>query len=150
MIKHYKPKKGLLIYLVVALLLAFIITRWHFSEQEFPDILGSLSFFLFPFAYLLYHLFNTKYWIQGPSFFYRSGFMKGEVDVDSIKSIDVGTTRWVGERAALATRGILIKYNRYDDVFVAPMDPEELIHDLLTLNPGIQVNQVARRFNTAW
>lgn len=144
MIKRYKPKRGLLIYLVVALLLAFTIARWHFSEQEFPDILGSSSLLLFPCAYLLYHLFNTKYWIQGQSFFYRAGFMKGEVDVDAIKSIDVGTTRWLGERAALANRGILIKYNRYDDVFVAPKDAEELIHDLLALNPDIQVNQVAR------
>ncbi|MCC5939295.1 MAG: PH domain-containing protein [Lunatimonas sp.] len=144
MIKHYKPRKGLLIHLVLAILLAFLLIRWHFSDKVFPDILGSTSFLLFPCAYLLYHLLNTKYWIQGQSFFYRAGFMKGEVDVDSIKSIDVGITRWVGERAALANRGLLIKYNRYDDVFIAPADDEELISDLLALNPAIQVNHAAR------
>ncbi|EON75321.1 hypothetical protein ADIS_4234 [Lunatimonas lonarensis] len=142
--KQYKPKKGVLVYLMLSGFLAYFFVRWHFSDHDFPHILGSSSFLLFPCAYLVFYILNTTYWIQDRTFFYRSGFMKGEVDVDSIKSIDVGITRWVGERAALATRGILIKYNRYDDLFVAPMNTEELVRDLLALNPGIHVNQAAR------
>jgi hypothetical protein len=32
-----------------------------------------------------------------------------------------------------------VKYNRYDDVYIAPEDSESLIADLLAINPNIQV-----------
>jgi hypothetical protein len=34
---------------------------------------------------------------------------------------------------------LIVKYNRYDDVYVAPEDSDNLIRDLLAINPAIKV-----------
>ena len=51
-----------------------------------------------------------------------------------------GKTMWVGLKPALATGGIIIKYNRFDDIYLAPKNNEELIEDLLKLNRDIVVS----------
>lgn len=57
------------------------------------------------------------------------------MDIASITTILQGKTRWVGVKPALATGGLIVKYNRYDDVYIAPEDSDALIADLLATLP---------------
>jgi hypothetical protein len=85
-------------------------------------------------------LFHTYYQIKGDKLIYRSGFIRGKIDVKHIKEILPGKTRWIGLKPALSTGGIIIKYNRFDDIYLAPENNEELIADLLKLNKDILVS----------
>jgi hypothetical protein len=96
---------------------------------------------IFPFALGLWALFHTYYKIQDDKLIYRSGYIHGEIEVKSIKEIIKGKTRWVGLKPALATGGLIIKYNRFDDIYLAPKNNEELIEDLLKLNGNIVVSE---------
>ena len=75
-------------------------------------------------------------------FKYKSAYIKGEIEINKIRSILKGRTRWVGIKPALATGGMIIKYNRFDDVYVAPVSNEALIRGLLAINENIQVKRI--------
>ena len=84
-------------------------------------------------------MLNTYCKIQGDKLIYRSGFIHGEIDINNIKEIIKGKTMWVGLKPAFAIGGLIIKYNRFDDIYLAPKNNEELIEDLLKLNGDIVV-----------
>lgn len=48
---------------------------------------------------------------------------------------------WSGIKPALATNGLLIKFNSYGEVYIAPENNDELIADLLKGNPGIKITE---------
>lgn len=135
--KIYKAKKiGPTIFLItvyfVVLALMFFNDPTDFFQKShwiFPAIL--------PLALGLWSLLHTYYKIQGNKLIYRSGYIYGEIDIKSIKEIIKGKTRWIGQKPALATGGLIIKYNSFDDVYLAPKNSDELIEDLLEMNGNI-------------
>ena len=48
---------------------------------------------------------------------------------------------WSGIKTALSTKGIIIKYNMYDEIYLAPENNNELISDLLKINQDIIITQ---------
>ena len=46
-------------------------------------------------------------------------------------------------RPALAFECLQIRYNKYDDVFIAPKDEETFINDLINKNPEISLVEKA-------
>ncbi len=47
----------------------------------------------------------------------------------------------VGLKPALAEKGLIIKYNKFDTIYIAPESNEELIKDLLAINTAILVTE---------
>ena len=128
------PMKFLMIGYLIFLLILFLADMENFSERThwyLPVI--------FPFALGLWAVFHTYYKIKDNKLIYRSGYMHGEIDINSIKEIIKGKTRWVGLKPALAMGGIVIKYNRFDDIYLAPKNNEELVADLVKQNSAIIV-----------
>src|SRR5690554_1462479 len=139
--KTYKANKnGPMTYLMIGyvgvLALLFFKDPNNFFEQTHWFIP-----FIFPFALGLWALVHTYYQIKDDKLIYRSGFIHGEIDINNIKEIIKGKTMWVGLKPALATGGLIIKYNRFDDIYLAPKNNEELIEDLLKLNRDIVVSE---------
>lgn len=116
--------------------------RWFFLDIEAffenPYLLLSIVFLL---ILILWPLLHTYYQIKDNKLVYRSGFIRGEIDIASISEIINGKTMWVGVKPALAMGGIIIKYNRFDDIYLSPKNNEELIEDLLKLNGDIVVSE---------
>lgn len=73
--------------------------------------------------------------------YYRCAFFKGEIEIASIKELEVGATMYVGMKPALAFKGIIVKYGKFDDIYIAPENNEELVSDLLAINPSIVVKR---------
>jgi hypothetical protein len=92
-----------------------------------------------PFGLMLWIYLDTFYKIQGDNLMYHSAFLGGKITIGKIKEIKKDRTMWVGVRPALATRGLIIKYNTYDETYIAPEDNNELVDDLLKINPEIKV-----------
>ena len=92
-----------------------------------------------PAALLGWIFLSTGYRIEGGHLIYRSAFLRGRIPVHGISEILSGATLWVGTKPALARNGMIIQYNGYRQVYIAPESNEELIAHLLELNPRIRV-----------
>ncbi|SHN35414.1 PH domain-containing protein [Cyclobacterium lianum] len=137
--KTYKAKKGRLMQGILLVLLVFPLAYGLLTAKPMKEKLRRIIPLTTPALLMIWPYLDTRYWIRGHSFYYKSGFIKGEIDISSVRTILKGKTRWVGVKPALATGGLIVKYNRYDDVYIAPEDSDALIVDLLTINPAIQV-----------
>lgn len=119
-------KKGFIRYILMgAILLAFVIfllDKATFTEK--PFIVLPL---LIPILLILWIYLDTVYKIAENRLIYRSGLLKGEIEIQSIIEIQKGKTIWSGTKPALAKNGLIIKLNTYEKVYIAPIDNNEMI-----------------------
>jgi len=137
--KTYKPRKDWLIYslltIVILLPLPIFISDAEAVLQR-PLILLALWS---PLPLLLWIFFDTAYAIKEGKLYYRSAFINGNIDIQTIRKVDMNSTMWSGIKPALATKGMIIYFNRFDEIYIAPENNEAMISDLLEINPEIQV-----------
>ena len=140
--KTYKPnRKGFINYLLIGFIILpiaiFFLDKNTFIDQ--PYILIPL---IVPLILILWIYFGTFYKIENNRLTYRSGFFKGEVEISTIKEIVKGKTMWSGSKPAMAKNGLTITFNKYPRrIYIAPENNEELIADLLKLNPQIKITE---------
>lgn len=88
---------------------------------------------------LLWIIFGTYYKITSTDVHYHFGPIKGKLEINNIKEITANTTLWAGFKPALDFKGIIIKYNKYDEIYFSPKDNTAFINHLLKINPEIKV-----------
>jgi len=137
--KVYKAnRKGPINYILISAFilpfLIFFLDKSTFAEK--PFILLTL---LIPIILILWIYFDTYYQIENDKLKYKSGFIKGEIDVREISKIIKEKTMWSGIKPALAKKGLIIKYNRYDEIYIAPESNNEVVKHLLTINKNIEI-----------
>ena len=137
--KIYKAnRKGLINYLLIGSLIlpivVFFLDKNTFTEKPFI-LLPLLS----PLILIFWIYFDTFYKIENNELIYRSGFLRGKIEILNIKEILKGKTMWSGIKPALAKNGLIIKFNKYDEIYIAPENNDELISDLIKLNSEIKI-----------
>lgn len=147
---HKANKKGWGHYLLIGsamlpILLFIFIDLNPFGEKEVsamqiisknPLILLPL---LAPFGLFLWVYLTTQYQIKDAHIHYRSAFLKGQIPVANVRKIVKGKTLWVGLKPALATKGLIIYYNRFDEIYIAPESNDKMISELLAIHPDIEI-----------
>lgn len=139
--KIYKAnRKGFINYLLIgSVILPIVVFFLHINTfSEKPFILLPL---LSPLVLIFWIYFDTSYKIDNNELIYRSGFLRGKIGIPSIKEILIGKTKWSGIKPALAKNGLIIKFNKYDEIYVAPENNDELISDLIKLNSQIKITE---------
>lgn len=139
--KIYKAnRKGFINYLligsVILPIVVFFLDKNTFSEKPFI-LLPLLS----PLILIFWIYFDTSYKIENNELIYRSGFLRGKIKILNIKEILKGKTMWSGIKPALARNGLIIKYNKYDEIYISPENNDELISDLIKLNSEIKITE---------
>lgn len=140
--KVYKPnRKGFINYLLIGVIIlpiaVFFLDKDTFTAH--PYILLPL---LVPLILTIWIYFSTSYIIDNNKLIYRSGFLKGEIDILTINEIVKGKTMWSGSKPAMAKNGLTITFNKYPRrIYIAPENNEEMISDLLKLNPEIKIKE---------
>lgn len=130
-------KKGFFIYPLLVSLIPLVILYTH--EGNLSDIAFELILSLLPVLLLVWVYSTTVYGIEGPFFHYRSAFIKGKIDILTITRLEVGKSLWVGTKPALAKKGLIITYNRFDEIYVAPLSNSDLVAAFIAINPNIEV-----------
>lgn len=135
--KIYKAnRKGLMNYLLIICLIIPILIYFldikTFNEK--PFILAPL---IIPMVWIIWIYFGTFYKIENGELIYRSGFLRGKIKISTIKVIQKGKAMWSGTKPALAEKGIIIQFNKYDEIYIAPENNDEMITDLLRINSKI-------------
>lgn len=124
------------------LLFAFFIFPHVLLYGDYTVLLTSPQILLFmyiPFGVLLWAYLDIYYKIQDGLFHYKCAFIKGSIPIRSINKVLLNDTLWIGAKPAVASGGIIIVYNKFDEVYVAPKYNEELVRAFLAVNPEIEV-----------
>lgn len=124
------------------LLFAFFIFPHVLLYGDYTVLLTSPQILLFmyiPFGVLLWAYLDIYYKIQDDTFHYKCAFIKGSIPIRSINKVLLNDTLWIGAKPAVASGGIIIVYNKFDEVYVAPKYNEELVRAFLAVNPEIEV-----------
>src|SRR5688572_21280346 len=96
---------------------------------------------LIPSSILLWIYYGTYYIVENEKLFYRSAFVTGHVDVNKIRKIIKGRTTWIGLKPATATKGLLIEFGTYDQIYISPENSDSLIEALKEINDKIAVTE---------
>ena len=139
--KTYKAsRKGFIKYLMMGFVMLLVVVFYLGRDVFLESPLAMLPLGL-PIILTFWIYFDTGYTILNNELIYRSGFLRGKIDIATIVKIVNGKTLWSGLKPALATKGLIIEFNRFDEIYIAPENNDELITDLLKVNPKISITQ---------
>src|SRR4051812_1678037 len=122
----YKSKKGSLLIIINSLMLITLIAALVFREWPAVVIFGLAN------CMFLWLWLDTYCIIKDDQLFYKCAFVSGSVPISTIHEIEKHTEGIVvaTAKASLAMKGLVIKYNRWDDLFVSPQNEEQFIAEL--------------------
>lgn len=88
---------------------------------------------------LLWMWFATYYQIDGQQLHYRSGPVKGAINIMEIRSITTKKTLFAGLKPSLASGGCIVGYNKFDEIYLSPKEMDLFVAELQKINPSIKV-----------
>ena len=90
---------------------------------------------------LIWILLDTKYILKENKIFYNSGPFRGIIAIESIRRIEhhSGIIVPVTFKPALNTKGLIIHYNSFDDIYISPKQEDLFLEELLKVNPDIAI-----------
>jgi hypothetical protein len=110
-------------------------------EAEAPPIYIFNTIMIGIISMIIWILLDTKYNIIEDILYYYSGPFRGKININSIRKIEhhSGLIVPVTYKPALDTKGLIIHYNSFDDIYISPKKQEIFIQELLKINPNIKV-----------
>ncbi len=90
---------------------------------------------------LLWIYFDTSYELNQNEFRYKSGPLRGRITINRIDEVLKGKTMWAGIKPATAQKGLIIKYDKYNEIYISPKTNELFIEELLRLNSEIRISE---------
>lgn len=129
----------LFIIIIISLLLTLTFVEIYFTGLDRPISIFT-TFLMLSFAgLLLWSFFNTEYELTETQLRYRSGPIHGEIKIEEIKEIIKGKTLWSGLKPATAKNGLIIKYQKYEEIYISPKTNDSFVTRILELNENIKI-----------
>jgi hypothetical protein len=141
--KVFKSKTDPLYLSIIGgvILFVLVITFFNFEKMEIHS--EGLIFIIiinsFIIGLLSWMFFGTHYKLSSEYLSYRCGPFYGKIEIASIHQILVNETMYVGFKPATARNGLIIKYNKYDDIYISPIDNKTFVQEILKLNSQIEI-----------
>jgi hypothetical protein len=132
--RYYSAKGSVIIIIIIALLLFAVLS----AVNGIYIITGILTVVT---VYFIWMLFDTYYTLEDGALLYKCALIKGSIAIDTITEIVKGKTQYSGVKPALASKGLIVKYNRWDDIYISPKDAGLFIDRLKEINPDIKVTE---------
>ena len=126
------------IYVGVILFL-LLLTIPAFFEDSYEPFLVLFSIHFLVILFLIWTYKTTFYKIENTYLHWKSGPFNGKIDITKINKIEYHKGIYVPTiwKPALSHIGLIITYNKYDDIYISPEKQEEFIATLHRLNPNI-------------
>jgi hypothetical protein len=118
-----------------------VIPMWPLIRSGISGAEAMIAFVILAATTLMMIAFytHTYYTEDGDELRWRSSILSGRFSVSSIHKVSVNKTLWVGTRPATARNGVIIYYNKYDEIYFSPSNNEAFVAALLEINPEIEV-----------
>ncbi|GHC59093.1 PH domain-containing protein [Ulvibacter litoralis] len=141
----FDSKKDILFSVVIlgmnAFLIGITIVGIASGEME-KDEYWTLFLILAVVGLLFWLYFGTNYELTKENkLIYRSGPFNGKISIDRITEIIKGKTLWVGFRPATSRKGLIVKYDNYNEIYISPKTNELFIEKILELNRDIKISE---------
>lgn len=94
-------------------------------------------------AVILLHwvYFGTQYELTTTELRYRCGPLKANIEIERIHEIIRGKTLWSGTKPATARKGLIIKYDKHNEIYISPDSNETFIREIKALKPEIKITE---------
>jgi len=124
--------------IAVGLLIILFIEK---PEAEAPPLFILNTIIIGIISMLIWILLDTKYSIKEEILYFYSGPFRGKININSIRKIErhSGIIVPVTYKPALDTKGLIIHYNSFDDIYISPNQQVIFLEELLRINPNIVV-----------
>lgn len=126
---------------IACILFLLILTIPALYDETYTAliIISSINFSMFLFLFWIYK--STYYTVKNDFLLWKSGPFYGEIDIKSITKIEfhkgiIVPTIW---KPALSHEGLIITYNKYDDIYFSPEKQIDFISTLQRINPNITI-----------
>lgn len=139
--KNFISSKNVVTVSILWFLVIFMLAMIIFSYQKNTSSLVTVIIISLVVSLIVWVLLDTRYVIKNNNLLYRSGPFRGRIAINKIKSISYfsGLNIPVNTKPALDTKGYIIRYNNYDDIYVSPKLKDNFLAELLKINPDILV-----------
>jgi hypothetical protein len=138
--KRFASRKGTFIKAMLLAALLMPVTLLLFKTEMMLSKPVAIALIFLPFSLFLWIYMDTSYVIAENKLHYRSGFIRGTVNIDDIKRVIKGRTAWSGIRPATASNGLLIAAEGGYEIYISPDTNEEFVSELLKINEKIIVS----------
>ncbi len=139
--RRFLSSKSTFTYIFLWAIVLFMIVVLYLGIREngvsiVPIVIVSLVI-----GFLLWVLLDTRYVIKNHFLLYRSGPIRGRIDIQKIQKIKRHSGLYVPVtlKPALDTKGFIITYNKYDDMFISPIKSDLFIEEIMKINPKIEI-----------
>ena len=132
--KYYSSKGAIV---VVTIMFFAIMATACFFARAYPVFCIMITTLI----YLIWMWYDTYYIINGNKLSYKSAFLKGVIEIDTITEIVKNRKLFSDKKPSLSNKGIIIRYNEYDDIYLSPKNIEEFIETLKTTNPDFKITE---------
>lgn len=124
------------IFLFLGLLIPAVYNAY---EENWDDCIILLTVILLQQLLFLGVFRSTNYTFEMDTLLCRSLIFKRRIPYASIRKIEQNTSLYAGLKMSTAFRGIIIHYNKYDELFISPAESERFIEFILERNPSVIV-----------
>ena len=140
----FRSRKDALLYalfLVIGVLAVLIFINFWSAPSLNREMLVPAFALLLVLGLLLWIAMGTSYEITENEMKYRSGPIKGAIAISEIHEVVVGKTMWVGLKPATARNGIIVRYEKYSEIYISPDNNQRFVDELLKHNDAIVVTR---------
>jgi hypothetical protein len=135
----FKARRGVYIKMLVAVFFIVPVLFVLFLPDTMLEKPAAVAILFVPFFLFLWIYVDTSYTIDDGKLFYKSAFLRGSIPISHIQKVVKGKTAWSGIRPATAFNGLLIVFDKADEVYISPENNDLLVWELLRHNEGIKV-----------
>ena len=141
----FKSRKDILFQLLTfgfsGLFIGVILFQTFSSKAVNFEIIISDILILLVIIFLLWLNFGTEYELTQTELKYKSGPLRGKIEIKRIKEIVKGKSLWSGLKPATARKGLIIKYDKYEEIYVSPKTNDTFILKILEYNNEIKITK---------
>lgn len=131
----------LIAFTTIIIFLAIIFIAWWYNQQTFGFNLWLSLLLISVIGIIVWTFLDTFYTLTDTQFKYKSGFLSGSIPIQEIRELDVNKSLWAGIKPATARKGIIVKFNQWDQIYISPKSNEEFVEEILKINSKIKVNR---------
>jgi hypothetical protein len=139
---HFKSRKDPLYTSIFGAIIAFLYFSTFYFIVDGNNVTAKIVTVAITAAVgilLVWMLLGTSYILNKEYLRYQTGPIKGKIALDTIRQVEVGKTLYVGLKPATARKGIVIHYNKYDEIYISPESNSRFVEEMKKLNPKIEV-----------
>lgn len=124
---------------IIGFFIGIILYRIFSDGIENYNFMWTDIFMLAVAGFLIWLGLGTNYELTQTDLKYKSGPIRGKIEINKIHEIIKGKTLWSGLKPATARNGLIIKYEKYNEIYISPKTNDSFVKKILELNDKIKI-----------